>query len=172
MTVRAIPDGLTTNYSEGQITSIVTNTSITFTVSSSVATTGDTWSAWKIVVGSIGPQGIQGATGSAIDNFIVNTDSATSPYVPALVDANTDIIMLTSTNGTITLPANSTTAFAIGASLTFCWKVLSGTNMAFVAGAGATIRNPIGLKFRAPNSVATAIKIATNEWLISGDLKA
>jgi hypothetical protein len=56
--------------------------------------------------------------------------------------------------------------------LTFFWKVSSGTNLEFVAGASATIRNPIGLKFRAPNSVATAIKIATNEWLVSGDLKA
>jgi hypothetical protein len=174
MTVRLIPDASITEFMEGQILSIVANTSITFAVKTWFRMAPTTFTAWKLGVGSVGPAGATGATGAtgaAIDNFIINADSGTTPYLPALGDANTDIIMLTNTNGTITLPSESTTAFAVGASLTFVWKVATGTNLAFVAGAGATIRNPIGLKFRAPNSVATAIKIATNEWLIAGDLK-
>jgi hypothetical protein len=70
----------------------------------------------------------------------------------------------------ITIPANATTAYPVGTSIDFYQA--SGSNAAFVADSGVTFINTPGLKMRATGSVATAMKVATNAWLIFGDLSA
>ena len=70
----------------------------------------------------------------------------------------------------ITIPANATTAYPVGTSIDFYQA--SGSAAAFVADSGVTFINTPGLKFRATGSVATAMKVATNTWLIFGDLSA
>ena len=70
----------------------------------------------------------------------------------------------------ITIPANATTAYPVGTSIDFYQA--SGSLAAFVADSGVTFINTPGLKFRATGSVATAMKVATNTWLIFGDLSA
>ena len=70
----------------------------------------------------------------------------------------------------ITIPANATTAYPVGTSIDFYQA--SGSLAAFVADTGVTFINTPGLKFRATGSVATAMKVATNTWLIFGDLSA
>ena len=70
----------------------------------------------------------------------------------------------------ITVPANSTTAFPIGTSIDFYQA--SGTGANFVEGAGVTILRTPGLKLRTTYSSATLTKVATNTWLLAGDLTA
>jgi len=70
----------------------------------------------------------------------------------------------------ITIPANATTAYPVGTSIDFYQA--SGSLAAFVADSGVTFINTPGLKLRATGSVATAMKVATNTWLIFGDLSA
>ena len=70
----------------------------------------------------------------------------------------------------ITIPTNATTAYAVGTSIDFYQA--SGSAAAFVAASGVTFINTPGLKMRATGSVATAMKIATDTWLIFGDLTA
>jgi hypothetical protein len=69
----------------------------------------------------------------------------------------------------VTLPQDSVAAYPIGASIDF---YATGTGAAFAAGTGATITVTPGLKFRAIGSVATAMKVAANTWLVFGDLTA
>ena len=168
--VRFYSAGNINNWFTGTLTT-VSGTSLTVKVDASNGS--GTYTDWVgTPSGPPGQTGPTGPTGAALGAYVVNADSGSAPYVPVLGDSNTDLIPLTATTGTITLPSNATTPFNIGDTLLFLWKVTSGASMAFVAGSGATIRNPIGLQFRANNSVCGAMKIATNEWVVFGDLKA
>jgi len=71
---------------------------------------------------------------------------------------------------TITVPANATTAYPVGTSISFYQS--AGTDAAFAEAAGVTILRTPGLKLRALHSSATITKVATDTWLLAGDLKA
>ena len=70
----------------------------------------------------------------------------------------------------ITIPTNASVAYPVGVSIDFYQA--SGSLAAFVAASGVTFINTPGLKMRATGSVATAMKVATDTWLIFGDLTA
>ena len=70
----------------------------------------------------------------------------------------------------ITVPANSTTAYPIGTSID--WYQASGTGANFVADSGVTILRTPGLTLRTTYSSATLTKVATDTWLLAGDLTA
>jgi hypothetical protein len=71
----------------------------------------------------------------------------------------------------ITVPTNATTAYPVGTSISFYQA--SGTGANFVAADGTvTILRTPGLKLRATHSSATLTKVATNTWLLAGDLTA
>jgi len=70
----------------------------------------------------------------------------------------------------VTVPANSTTAYPIGTSISFYQS--SGTGANFVEAAGVTILRTPGLKLRTTSSSATLTKVATDTWLLAGDLSA
>jgi len=71
---------------------------------------------------------------------------------------------------TITIPANSTTAYPIGTSIDL---LQVGTGQVTVAGAaGVTLNGTPGLKLRTQYSSATLFKRAADTWVIMGDLTA
>ena len=70
----------------------------------------------------------------------------------------------------VTIPANATLAWPIGGSVDFYQA--SGTGANFVAAAGVTILRTPGLKLRTTHSSATLTKVATDTWLLAGDLTA
>jgi hypothetical protein len=72
---------------------------------------------------------------------------------------------------TLTVPLNSSVAFAIGTQITI---TQGGAGTVTVAGAvGVTVNSADGdLKLRTQWSAATLIKIATNSWILIGDIKA
>jgi hypothetical protein len=71
----------------------------------------------------------------------------------------------------ITVPTNATTAFPVGTSIDFYQA--SGTGANFVAADGTvTILRTPGLTLRTTHSSATLTKVATNTWLLAGDLTA
>ena len=80
-----------------------------------------------------------------------------------------DYMVKVGANVTITLQQDSAATYPIGTSIDF-WA--NGTGALFAAGTGVTIVNTPGLKFRAVGSVATAMKVAANTWLVFGDLSA
>ena len=71
---------------------------------------------------------------------------------------------------TITVPANATTAYPIGTSISFYQS--AGSDAVFAEASGVTILKTPGLKLRALYSSATITKVATDTWLLAGDLKA
>jgi len=70
----------------------------------------------------------------------------------------------------VTVPANSTTAYPVGTSISFYQSAGTGAN--FVEAAGVTILRTPGLKLRTTASSATLTKVATDTWLLAGDLSA
>jgi len=70
----------------------------------------------------------------------------------------------------VTVPTNATTAYPVGTSISFYQS--SGTGANFVAASGVTILNTPGLKLRTTSSSATLTKVATDTWLLAGDLSA
>jgi hypothetical protein len=67
----------------------------------------------------------------------------------------------------LTVPPNSSVAFAIGSVINVTQMGAGQTT--FNPGVGVTLRSSNGLKLRAQYSMATLIKIGTDEWLVSGD---
>jgi hypothetical protein len=83
-----------------------------------------------------------------------------------------DLVTLTNAAAiTLTVPLNSSVAFAIGTQITI---TQSGAGTVTVAGAvGVTVNSADGdLKLRTQWSAATLIKTATNSWILIGDIKA
>jgi hypothetical protein len=68
----------------------------------------------------------------------------------------------------LTVPLNSSQAFAVGANITILQTGAGQTTI--VATGGVTINSTPGLKLRAQWSSATLIKRATDTWVAIGDL--
>jgi hypothetical protein len=70
----------------------------------------------------------------------------------------------------LTVPLNSTVAFAVGTQINVLQTGAGQTT--FVPTGGVTINATPGLKLRAQWSAATLIKRATDTWALVGDLSA
>ena len=105
-----------------------------------------------------------------IDIKEVNESSGTT-YTFVLADRGQFLRVGDETNNTsansITVPPNSSVAFPIGCQIQVACM---GGEITMVAGSGVTLRYTPGLKLRAQFSTCTCIKIATDEWILIGDL--
>lgn len=102
--------------------------------------------------------------------------SKSANYTLALSDSGkTTLVTPSSSSVTVTIPTNASVAFNIGTRIEFI-RVGSGTgDVVFVAATPATttVQSKDGnLKLSKAYSGATLIKIATDEWVLVGDLKA
>jgi Domain of unknown function (DUF4082) len=99
----------------------------------------------------------------------INAQTGTT-YTPFTSDENLMITLSNAVAITVTLPSNATAGIPVGAEIDFLW--LGVGQPTFVAGSGATVNGTPGLKLRAQYSAATAKKIATDAWVVLGDLSA
>ena len=99
----------------------------------------------------------------------INAQTGTT-FAPTSANENTMITLSNAAAITVTLPSNSTASIPVGAEIDFLW--LGVGQPTFAAGGGATCNGTPGLKLRAQYSAATAKKVATNDWVIIGDLAA
>lgn len=97
-------------------------------------------------------------------------NSRSANYTATLTDANNHIYHPSSDNNarTFTIPANSSVAYPVGTTITFVNKINTvtiaiTTDTLTWAGAGTT-----GSRTLAANGMATALKVTTTEWFISG----
>jgi hypothetical protein len=123
-----------------------------------------------------------GGTGSSTLSFPSGTvnigyleipqNSQSTAYTLVLTDSGKHILhpAADTTARTYTIPANSSVAYPVGASLTFINQNAAGvitiainTDTMRLAGAGTT-----GSRTLAANGMATAIKITSTEWIING----
>lgn len=102
----------------------------------------------------------------------VPQNSQSAAYTCVLADAGKHILhpSADTTARVFTIPANSSVAYAIGTAITFVNQNAGGvitiaitTDTMRLAGAGTT-----GSRTLAANGIATAIKVTSTEWLISG----
>ena len=113
---------------------------------------------------------VDGTTGVGFLSIPQNIQS--TAYTLVISDAGKHILhpSADTTARTFTIPANSSVAFPIGTAVTFINQNSAGvvtiaitTDTMRLAGAGTT-----GSRTLAANGIATAIKITSTEWIISG----
>lgn len=138
-----------------------------------VATAANT--AAKLAVGADGLF-LQAASGESTglkyaDPHIqaLNAQTGTS-YTLVLAD-HTKLITLSNASAiTLTVPPNSSVAFAIGSVIDLAQ--IGAGQVTVAQGSGVTVNATPGLKFRAQYAGATLRKIGTDSWLLFGDLSA
>jgi len=106
-------------------------------------------------------------TGSVVAQSTLQTQTGTS-YTAVLGDASKLITMNNASANTLTIPQNSSVAYPVGTKLDIAQLGAGQTTVA--EDSNVTIRSTPTLKLRAQYSGATCIKIATNEWILVGDL--
>lgn len=101
---------------------------------------------------------------------LVTQNSQIADYTAVLGDGGKHIFHPSSDNNprTFTIPANASVAYPIGTTLTFINKINTITiaitsDTLTMAGSGTT-----GSRTLAANGMATAVKIASTEWMIAG----
>jgi hypothetical protein len=107
-------------------------------------------------------------------NVAINAQTGTT-YTPVLADNGKLITLNNASAITVSIPTNASVAYAIGAELKFAWitgagqptiqAVTSGTTT--ILSTGSTSTAP---KLRVANSSCSAVKIATDIWLVTGDI--
>jgi hypothetical protein len=127
-------------------------------------------SAFAAVAGLVDLTATQAA--DSIGTRGVPQNSQSAAYTLVIEDAGKHILhpSADTTARTFTIPANGTVAFAVGTVVTFVNQNAGGvitiaitTDTMRLAGAGTT-----GSRTLAANGIATAIKVTSTEWLISG----
>jgi hypothetical protein len=119
--------------------------------------------------GSQGPQGLTGPDGR--DTSILSVNAVVTNYTLQLSDSG-DLVYIGSTSSVVLeVPTNLEVPFPIGTQILVARQ--STGDVTFLPTIGVTIRSAQNyLKLNNQYSVASLIKIATNSWLLTGDLKA
>jgi hypothetical protein len=100
---------------------------------------------------------------------LLNAQTGTT-YTLVLADAGKFVTLNNASAIALTVPLESSVNYAIGTSIDL---VQLGVGQVTVAGAGGVAVNSTpGLKLRAQYSAATLIKIASNTWVLVGDISA
>jgi hypothetical protein len=149
--------------------------------------TANSSDTFTIVRGQSGSSAISHSGGAAVKHVFVsealnafesglnetiplNSQTGTT-YTLVATDAG-DLVTLTNASAiALTVPTNATIPFATGTQITI---TRAGAGSVTVAGAvGVTVNSADGfLKLRSQWSSATLIKIATNSWILIGDISA
>jgi hypothetical protein len=117
---------------------------------------------------------VSSATQTALDaktNKLITTNRQTASYTLVLGDADKLVEMNVGTANNLTIPLNSSVAFATGTQILLAQYGAGQTTI--VPTSGVTVRsNGAKLKLNVQYSGATLIKIAENEWYLFGDIVA
>ena len=107
-------------------------------------------------------------------NLSINANTATT-YTFVLADNGKLVTSNNASAQTLSIPTNASVAFPVGTQINVAWitgagqptiqAVTSGTTT--ILSTGATSTAP---KLRVVNSVASCVKIATDTWLVTGDV--
>ena len=129
--------------------------------------TSATWNGVAIADGKIA----SAATWNGKTDKLIIANRQTASYTLVIGDADELIEMNVGTANNLTVPPNSSVAFAVGTQIIIAQYGAGQTTI--VAGSGVTVRSSGGkLKLTGQYSGGTLIKIATDEWYAFGDLSA
>lgn len=109
-----------------------------------------------------------GSTGGTSSDLTINSQSGTS-YTLALSDKNNLIELARATGIVLAIPTNAVVAFPIGSQV-LAYQAAAG-QVTFSALTGVNLITAGGKnKTSSSGSTASLIKVATNSWLLSGDI--
>jgi trimeric autotransporter adhesin len=162
--------------SSGVVDNLPVGTNGQVLTADSAQTLGLSWTA--AATGDVTLTGTQTLTNKTLTapviNLSINANTATT-YTFVLADNGKLVTSNNASAQTLSIPTNASVAYAIGAQINVAWitgagqptinAVTPGTTT--ILSTGATSTAP---KLRAVNSVATCIKIATDTWLVTGDI--
>lgn len=123
-------------------------------------------------VGLTGSQTITGDktfSGTTISDVNVNAQTGTT-YTTVLADSSSLITMDNASANTVTIPLNSSVAYRVGTVIMISQIGAGATTIA--ATGGVTLSTEVGLILNAQYAMASLVKIATDQWLVTGSLKA
>jgi len=101
---------------------------------------------------------------------IAGVSTPTASYTLVISDAGGMVRMNVASANTLTVPANATVGFPVG---TIVNVVQYGAGQTTIAAAGGvTLRVIPGLKLVGQYAMASLVKVATDEWVVSGNLSA
>jgi len=110
----------------------------------------------------------EAATKLYVDAKTINTQTGTS-YTLVLTDGGKLVTLNNAAAIALTVPQNSSVAFPTG---TVIELAQLGAGQVTVGGAGVTLQSTPGLKISAQYGAARLVKLATDTWLVTGDLAA
>jgi len=101
---------------------------------------------------------------------VLNAQTGTA-YTLALVDGGALVTLSNASPVTLTIPANGTVAFPVGTQVDLAQV---GAGQVTVAAAGGVTLQSAGsqVKLTGQYSAGTLVKLATNTWLLAGDLSS
>lgn len=97
-------------------------------------------------------------------------NTQTASYTLVLADAGKYVRMNVGGANDLTVPPNSSVAFAVG--VTIHVRQVGAGQTTVVAGSGVTITTPETLKLRKQHATASLVKVGTDTWELFGDLEA
>ena len=120
----------------------------------------------------VASQVLTAAEQNALATAMIAIRASTSASVTAvLADDGKLVTMSNASANTFTIPPNSSVAYGIGTQINV--MQLGAGTVTITAGAGVTLNSDgAKLKTNAQYAVATCCKIATNTWVVVGNLKA
>lgn len=160
-------------YAFAPVTGVVVNVAGTlYRYTGSAWTTTGSSATWGGITGTLSSQTDLQAALDAKSAAGIPQNSQSSAYTLVLADANKHILhpSADTTARIFTIPANSSVIFPIGTAVTFVNQNAAGvitiaitTDTMRLAGPGTT-----GSRTLAANGIATALKLTSTEWIISG----
>lgn len=111
---------------------------------------------------------------SPLINMGINAQTGTT-YTPVLADNGKLVTLNNASAITVSIPTNGSVAYPTGAQISFAWITGAGQPTIQAASSGTTTilstgASSVAPKLRVANSTATCVKIATDTWIVMGDI--
>lgn len=156
----------------GTVTSVVAGTGLT---GGTITSTGTIAIDTSVTADLSTAQTLTNKTLTApIINLSINAQTGTT-YTPVLSDNGKLVTLNNASAITVSIPTNASVAYAVGAQINFAWITGAGQPTITAATPGTTTILSTGStttspKLRVANSVCSCVKIATDTWLVTGDI--